>query len=95
VLLYWYTSDGLFSLLGFFLLSILIPITSYFRLIGTNKQQQALLALVAMVVLGVGGIVGVVLNHPIGLSLNSAYVLGFIGYQFLANYWTMNAHSVR
>ena len=95
ILFYWYTSNGLFSLLGFFILSILIPISSYFRLIGTDKQQYALMALMAMVVLGISGIVGVVLNHPIGLSLNSAYVMGFIGYQFLANYWTMNAHSVR
>ncbi|MGH1338884.1 MAG: tetratricopeptide repeat protein [Aureispira sp.] len=92
---YWQIGGEIFSLIGFFLLSILIPITTYFRLIGTNKEQHALGAMFLLAGIGIGGIVTIVSNSSFGTMLWTTYVMLFLGYQFLANYWSMRAHSVR
>ncbi len=92
---YWATQNSLFSLLGFFALSILIPTTSYFRFIGTDKQQYALWSLIALWGLGLAAIGSILINNPLGLTFWSTYIMLFIGYQFLANYWAMRARSTR
>lgn len=92
---YWQLGGELYSLTGFFILSILIPITTYFRLVGTDKEQHALWAMFLLIGMGLGGIIAIVSNTSFGGLLWTAYVMLFLGYQFLANYWSMRAHSVR
>lgn len=94
-LAYWGTQEQIFSLLGFFILSILIPASSYFRFVGTDKEQYALWSLLGLAGLGVAAIATILLENELGFMFWSTYILLFIGYQFLANYWGMRARSVR
>lgn len=93
-LAYWLLQDQLFALFGFFILSILIPATSYYRFVGTDKEEYALWSLVGLAGLGLGAITIILMGNSLGAMLWTTYIMLFIGYQFLANYWGMRARSV-
>ncbi len=92
---YWQTQIELFMLLGAFVLTILIPTTTYFRFIDTTMERYARWSLIGLWAIGLGAIGTLLLGNAIGEGIWSTYILLFIGYQFLANYWSMRARSTR
>lgn len=81
---------------GLFALSIVIPTYMYLDFEKTTKENIAKRSMQLLWVLGIAsiGLIAIDSNGGPGPQLWSMYLLGFIAYQFAANYWRMRAQPV-
>lgn len=91
---YGVTGGGLLFITGLFALSIVIPTYLYLDFEKTTKESVAKWSMLGLWGLGIVSMILMVLNNGFGPRLWTAYLLGFIGYQFAANYWRMRAYPV-
>lgn len=91
---YWTLGGPLLLIGGLFALSIVIPTSLYFDFEKTTKESIAKWSMLGLWALGIISLILMVINNAYGPQLWSAYLLGFIGYQFAANYWRMRVHPV-
>lgn len=92
--------NHLLLLSALFVLSIIIPMSMYYDFIGTNRESIAWWSMLGLGALGATSLGLVALDSATSLAiwqgdvLWTGYFLGFLAYQFAANYWRMRSYRV-
>jgi tetratricopeptide (TPR) repeat protein len=89
ILTYAITGLDIASLVAIFALSIVIPSYMYFNFKNTTHEMHAKVSVLSFWGLGGLAMTGTLLGLPWAGGLWTLYFLGFIGYQFVVNYWNM------
>jgi tetratricopeptide (TPR) repeat protein len=89
IIIYAVTGLDIASLVAIFALSIVIPSYMYFDFKNTTHEMHAKVSALAFWGIGLFGMTGTLLGMPWAGSLWTLYFLGFVGYQFIVNFWNM------
>lgn len=88
IITYAVTGADIATLVAIFALSIVIPSYLYFDFKNTTHEVYAKISVIALWGIGLLAMAGTLFGLPLD-GLWTLYFLGFIGYQFAANFWNM------
>lgn len=87
IITYAITGLDMASLVAIFALSIVIPSYMYFDFKNTTHEMHAKASAIAFWAVGSLAMTGTLFDLPWAGSLWTLYFLGFVGYQFMVNFW--------